>query len=238
MPRVRLSRALIVETAARLITESDAELTMARLGDALGADPSAVYRHVRDKDALMRAAGDHILAAVTVDLPPLSADWRGTVREICMRLRAAHIANPRLASLVRNGPPLNSNEFDLTERILGELRGAGVGEPDAVLAYHALIELTVGSAALDAALAAEPEAQRLREYERWRGEYRMLDPTTYPAAVAASEHMYRGTADDRFAYALDRLLDGIALGAGVAGSSALSRRPRRTSAAARRQPTR
>lgn len=209
MPRTRLSRDIILEAAAELISRSSEELTLAQLGDHLGVDATAFYRHFRDKDELMRATADRILSSVTVDLPPPSSDWRRTVATICQRLRAAHVTNPRLAELVRSGPPLNRNEFDLTERVLAELRAAGCRPKVAVAAYHALIELTVGAAALDAAIAAQPADVRERAYEQWRGAYRVLDPTLYPTATKLAGHLYQGDADARFAFALDCLLDGI-----------------------------
>lgn len=209
MARVRLSRELILDTAAELVRQSSEDVTLAQLGEALGVDATAFYRHFRDKDDLMRAVGDHILSAVTVDLPPPSTDWRATVTEICARLRAAHVGNPRLAELVRNGPPLNRNEFDLTERMLAELRAAGCSPTVAAAAYHALIEFTVGSAALDAALAAQPATARQRTYEGWRSAYRLLDPDEHPVSVKLAGRLYQGTADTRFRFGLDCLLDGI-----------------------------
>ena len=49
---------------------------MRSLGEAIGADPSAVYRHVRDKDELLRAVGDRLLQGV-VDGLPGAERWGG-----------------------------------------------------------------------------------------------------------------------------------------------------------------
>ena len=106
---------------------------------------------------------------------------------------------------------MHENEFALTEVLLGQLHLAGLDAARVALAYHALIELTVGSAALDAAtaaLAAEPRSER---YASWRRAYAALDERSHPASVATASHLYVGSAEDRFRYALDRLLDGIAL---------------------------
>lgn len=214
MPRVRLTRGIILDALAELMQASPDEVTLSQLGEHLGVDATAFYRHFRDKDDLMRATADHILSSVTVDLPPSSVDWRATVRVIIVRLRAAHMTNPRLAELVRNGPPLNDNEFDLTERVLAELRRGGCRAKYAASAYHALIELAVGSAALDAAMAALPDAARQDTYHDWRATYQRLDPGRYPNATKLASRLYQGSADERFAFALDRLLDGIAAGIG------------------------
>ena len=212
MTRVVLTEDSIVATSIRLIEQAGSDrFTLRRLGEALGADPTAIYRHFKDKDELLRAVGDRIIAEITVGLPGDGADWRAIVTEVCVRLRAAHVAQPHLAALVRSAPPMHDNEFALTEVLLGQLQLAGLDAAGVALAYHALIELTVGSAALDAATAALDAEHRSQRYASWRRAYASLDERSHPASVATAPHLYVGSAEDRFRYALDRLLDGIAM---------------------------
>ena len=207
--RARLSRDLIVEVAGRLIRDDQEPFTLSRLGEALGVDTTAVYRHFPSKDDLLRAVGDEALAAVIEDLPT-AKDWRATVTTICTRLRHVHLHSPRLAELVRRGPPLNDNEFVITDRLLGAFRQAGCTPRQAAMAYHAVIELTIGSAALDAALANVDAAERRTTYDRWRATYRGLDRGRFAYAQQLAGHLYRGDADERFAGALKLVLDGVA----------------------------
>lgn len=59
---VVLSEELIVETALRLLKEHGADaLTVRRLGLALGADPTALYRYFRDTDDLLLAIADELI---------------------------------------------------------------------------------------------------------------------------------------------------------------------------------
>lgn len=209
-----LDRGIIIAEGIRVIERHGVDgLTMRRLGAALGVDPTAVYRHFRDKDDLLRAIGDHLHGDVLSDLPGPSASgagaWRDLIREVCLRLRAAHLARPDLAALIRTGPPRQDNEFAVTETLVGSLARAGLDPAEVALAYHALIELTIGGAAIDAYLAHESEDDRAAAYASWRRAYASLDERRYPASVAVAEHLYRGSADARFRYALDRLLDGI-----------------------------
>jgi TetR/AcrR family transcriptional regulator, tetracycline repressor protein len=78
-----------------------------------------------------------------------------------------------------------------------------------VLAYHALIELTVGSAAIDAAMVSAPANQRDAAYASWRLAYAGLDAAQFPVSVRLAGALYPGDAASRFEAALDRLLDGI-----------------------------
>ena len=204
-----LSRASIIAAAALLVRERGVEaLTARRLGEALGCDATALYRHFTTMADLEREVGDRFLRAVDVRAR-VGDDWRTTVRRICVKLRKVQLRQPRLAALVSAAPTRLANEMRITEALLRELgRGGFVGDQSAT-AYHALIELSVGSAAIDAPLAAQPAADRRRTYSDWRREYAQLSPAQAPASVAVADHLYLGTADSRFEAALDLLLDGI-----------------------------
>ena len=204
----RLTRAIIVSAAIDLIGRAGPErFSVRRLGEALDADPTAIYRHFRNKDELLRAVGDRGLAGVADDLP--ASSWRECIRELCIRIRAANLAQPALASLVRGAPPRHDNELLITETILARLRDAGFDAGAAAQAYHALIELTIGSAAIDSTMASMPARARAAAYSEWRSHYAALDAASFPHSVALARSLYPGTADKRFAYALDRLLDGL-----------------------------
>ena len=201
-----LNRDRIVQAAAALVGEHGAEaLTARRLGEALGCDPTAIYRHFADLSEVQREVGDHFLAAVKV-AARVDEPWDSTVRRICVHLRAVQLRQPRVAALVHSAPTLLVNEVRITDALLRELERGGFGPAAAAAAYHALIELTVGSAAIDAALAAQPVLVRKRAYRSWRQHYAGLDAEQYPHAVAAAAHLYDGTADTRFDFALTTLL--------------------------------
>jgi AcrR family transcriptional regulator len=205
----RLNPEIIVSAAIEVIADGGSEqFSVRRLGEALDADPTAIYRHFRSKDELLRAIGDRGLAGLVEDLP---TSWRECIRELCIRIRAANLAQPAIASLVRGAPPRHRNELLITETILARLGDAGFEIDAAARAYHAVIELTIGSAAIDSTLAAMSTTERDRIYAEWRSDYAALDPDAFPCSVQSAASLYPETADERFAYALDRLLDGLVM---------------------------
>jgi TetR/AcrR family transcriptional regulator, tetracycline repressor protein len=211
--RAALSKDTIVTTTIRLIGESGTDaVTMRSLGAALGADPTAVYRHFRDKAELLRAVSDRLLGEVTVDLPPDDEGWRPVTIAVCTRLRAALLDQPQLSAAVQSAPPLQPTEFAITETLLRQFAAAGLDPERAAAAYHSVIELTVGSAVIDGPVHSLEAADRKRQYAAWRSTYASLDPDQHPHAVAAAPHLYRGTAQQRFLGALDALLDGLVTG--------------------------
>ena len=86
----------------------------------------------------------------------------------------------------------------------------GLSSKDAVMAYHVLIEFTVGSASLDAPLASSP-ADRRDTYKRWRTDYKTVDAETYPAIAAHASLLYPSS-EKVFATGLEALLNQLLVG--------------------------
>lgn len=212
-----LSRELITSAGMEIVErEGPQALTLKRLGSALGVDSTALYRHFRNKDELLSAIGDRSLEG---HIPESGEDvpWRDGIRELCIRLREAYVAQPVVAELVRSAPPRQDNELKLTEVLLGLLRRGGIDGPAAGAAYHALIELSLGAASVDAPLSRLAERERQTLYTSWRRQYAALPPDDYPVTVELAGELWNGTAEDRFRAALELMLDGIEARAGSGG---------------------
>jgi len=81
-------RADVLSHAVRLLDNHGlAALTMRRLGTELGVQPSAIYHHFENKQTLLAAVADEILAQG----PGLqgTGGWDAQVREVCRGLRRA-----------------------------------------------------------------------------------------------------------------------------------------------------
>ena len=178
---------------------------MKALGQALDADPSAIYRHVEDKDELLRAVGDRLLDGV-VDGLPGDRSWDEVVRTTCRRLRAALLAQPELAALARDAPTRQPNELRLTETLLAALarRRVRPGRRRGRLPRADRGDRGRGDHRRGRRRAAA--ADRRATYAAWRRAYRGLPRDRYPASRAAAPFLYRGTADQRFALTVDALL--------------------------------
>jgi TetR/AcrR family transcriptional regulator, tetracycline repressor protein len=208
MANQRLTVDGIIAAAVALVeAKGPAALTMRNLGRHLGVDATAVYRHIPDKAELEALVGDRVLRSVC-DSPAVgSADDR--VIGICVRLRHAALSQPGLARFVVAAPTGQRHERAITEALLGFLREAGLDEYRAAEAYHALIELTIGSAAIDAPLASRASEERAATYDRWRVGYATADPQRFPHSRACADLLYRTSADERFVVAVTALLRGL-----------------------------
>ncbi|MEU0195074.1 TetR/AcrR family transcriptional regulator [Streptomyces afghaniensis] len=205
-----LSERLIVETALRMLREhGSAGLTARRLGLALDADPSTLYRYFRGMDDLTLAIGDALIGQALGGWAP-TREWRTDLRAVGLRIHAAYVEHPQAAVLTASRVSGRAHELAADEAVLDILRTAGFPVPDAVRVYHAFVDTTLAFAALDAASLALPSASLRADEEMWRSTYARLPATTHPRIAEAAPLLATRMLTSAYPTALDMLLDSAA----------------------------
>ncbi|MCM2389239.1 TetR/AcrR family transcriptional regulator [Streptomyces albipurpureus] len=205
-----LSEQLIVETALRLLRyHGGAGLTVRRLGAALGADPSTLYRYFRGMDELTLAIADELIGRAIRGWRA-SGEWRADLRGIGLRLHSAYLAHPQAAVLAASRITGRTHEATAIEAILGVLRTAGLENADAVRVYRSLVDLSLAFAALDGAALALPRAVRDADRQMWRTRYGRLTPGTHPHIAATAGPLVACMDGSAYPATLDMLLDSTA----------------------------
>lgn len=203
---VVLSEELIVETALRLIEEHGADaLSVRRLGRALGADPSSLYRYFRHTDDLMLAIADELIGRTLRTWRP-TGDWVADLRDLGLRMHAGALAQPRAAMLSAHRVTGRAHEIQAVESILGVLRRAGFPDREAVRIYHAFVDQALAFGALDSAGTALPRTAREAEAEVWRSTYGRLPAGTHPHIAATAPHLVATMRSSSYPAALELLL--------------------------------
>jgi TetR/AcrR family tetracycline transcriptional repressor len=125
-----LSKDAIVE---RALTVMDADgpdaVTIRRIAQEFGVTPMALYWHVANKDELLAAMGDALLAEV--ELPPASGPWHVQLRGVVETLIRALCRHPAAAELVFPRVLVTDSGLALTEFTLTLLEDAGFSREQA-----------------------------------------------------------------------------------------------------------
>lgn len=194
----RLTTVRIVRTAVALADRGGSDpIALRELAAELGITTAALRRRVGDRDALLAAMAELVLAEA---VPPPPGDWRERLRHVAHEEWRLYRAHPWLLPvLARVRPPLGPALFDLVDPALSALDALGA---EAVPAYLAVSGLVQGLALLRTAppiRAGEP----LRD---------AVDPTAHPAAhrLFVSAPGPAPELDAVLGTALDLLFDGIA----------------------------
>ncbi|MFE2009910.1 TetR/AcrR family transcriptional regulator [Streptomyces sp. NPDC059491] len=203
-----LSEKLIVETALRMLREhGSAGLTARRLGAALGADPSTLYRYFAGLDGLTRAIGEELMGRA-LDSWTATGAWRADLRSLGLAIHASYLAHPQAALLTASRVTGRPREIEVDETILGILRTAGFEDADAVGTYHAFIDLALAFAALDAGALAIGDDVREADEDMWTSTYAHLPPDTHPHITATARLLAERMNHSAYPAVLDTLLSG------------------------------
>jgi TetR/AcrR family transcriptional regulator, tetracycline repressor protein len=213
----RLTRARIVAAVTDLLERGGVDAVSTRtIGEALDVHPTALYRHFRDMDELLREAADGILAGLAdgagetagADGPGDALDALDAVAALCLRLRAVLMSHPGAARVMASGPSRMPNERALTERMLGLLSETGLPDADVTRAYHALIEYVVGSTAIDIAGTNDSADDVDARHRLWRAAYFAASPAEFPHTTRLAALLYPSL-DEQFQFAIGLLIAGL-----------------------------
>lgn len=207
--RAPLSPDRIVDAALAIAARAAPDgLTGRALGAELGVDRSAVWRHFVDRDALLLAVGDRLLAvalaAVPEDLAPherMMALGRGIV--------AAYEAHPHVGALVACRTTQGPGEMAVVEAMLGALSEAGVPADQVPRYQRMLADTLLGYAGLRAGYACLAEDARRRDLQAWVGAYATAPAADFPEISARALDLAEVSDDDVFATLLDALWSAV-----------------------------
>ncbi len=191
---MQLHRSDVVAKAAEILDNYGiADLTMRRLARELSVSPGALYWHFSDKQELLGAVADRLLAAAT-PLPvtePVSGQWPGRIVTLCSALRDALLSATDGAELV--SASFSAGRSAELSRIVAALASAcvesGLTADDADLAARTIVYYVLGFTA--------DEQSRLQ----W---------DAAGATVADGDSVWSENAGGRFTFGLNLLIDGLA----------------------------
>ncbi len=125
-----LSRAAIVERALSLMdVDGPDAVTIRRIAQEFGVTPMALYWHVANKDELLAAMGDALLADVVP--PPVTGSWSVQLRGVVENLIESLSRHPAAAELVFPRILVTEPGLQITEFTLALLEDAGFSREQA-----------------------------------------------------------------------------------------------------------
>ena len=202
---VRLDRGRILEAAERILgSEGLGALTMRRLGAELGADPTAIYRHFRNKEALLTCLADRLFGTQP-DLDR-SQPWQEQLRVLIRHAFERYRAHPDLGILLARQSDDLPSLVRIFEETLTLLVEGGLSLEQASDFSH-LIENHVVGCGLFFAISDYRDPQ-LNDRVAMRRAYALLPADKFPLASQAAPFMFPDP-DDMFELTTDLLIKEI-----------------------------
>jgi AcrR family transcriptional regulator len=190
------------------------QITVRELGKYLGADPTSIYRHFRNKDDVMRALLENLMAMTLERVTAPRTEWRERLRQMSAATFELFMEYPAIGAeaihLSTNGPA----ELDIVELMLDCMEVAGLSDEEAVRHYAAVSTYVLAYASGIASSYSGRDSEEPEDATAWLGRSLPMSPATHPRVNALRDALI--SLDDRDAYdmGIEALLDAIEANAG------------------------
>jgi TetR/AcrR family tetracycline transcriptional repressor len=201
-PAPRLDPEKVVETALKIADdEGPAAVTLRRLATMHSVTPMALYRHFKDKDDLLAAVGDRLLADVVLP-EPTDEPWDQQLHKVLTAFVTALRAHPRLADLTLSRILVSEHGLEMSERLMELLTEGGFSIDDAAEVGRQSVCSLIALVTTDP-IAREVSDPIAREdsLRQKRASLAALPPRKYPLVAKAADTLICPTSRDRY-YAL------------------------------------
>lgn len=227
-----LSEALIVDTAVGILRAEGLDaVTMRRVAAALDTGPASLYVYVDGSRALREAMLERVVACIPLEAPD-AGRWREQVIELMKAALRALRAHPGIARVLlfdrglgrsfdlafdeqEEGAPIAAglNSWRFIETLLGTLHAGGIEARDAAWACEVLSLITAAAAIeMPAQGRGSPPEAGVEPLAEERGEdapaHRSLE--SFPLTTRWATEFTSGTGDQRFSFAIETFLEGLA----------------------------
>ncbi len=213
-PRGRLRRGsltpeMIVNESLRLLDADGIDgFSLPKLGRALGADQTAVYRHFTSKDNLILAIADQLIEEAMTGLEPKGC-WVDTLTDMTRRLRRTYLAHPAAASVSAYRTTQGPAEIRTVDVIIGAMLEAGFRGQQAALMYRAAGDFALSWAGFEAAFLALDERMQQNDRAAWTSAYLAVSRAQHPNIWEVRTELPEVADDDIFETILSLVMTGL-----------------------------
>ena len=209
-PRRPLTRERVLRGAVELADREGIDaVSMRRLGQSLGVEAMALYRHVRDKEAILDGLVEEVVGEIELPAPG-SGDWRASMRDLALASRTVMLRHPWAPAVIVSRPQVGPATLRHIDTVLGILAGGGFTLEVAHHALHVLGSRVFGFTQdpfNDTADVRPDPATQVAQARALAAVY----PNVGELAMAATHDGALGGCDDdfEFRFGLDLILDGL-----------------------------
>jgi len=208
LPRGSLTPDLIVAESLRLLDKGKDGFSLSKLGQALGADTTAVYRHFTSKDDLVLAIADYLIEEAMADWSP-RACWVEVITDAVRRLRRTYRAHPAAAVLSFCRATQRPAEMRIVDVLIEAVLDAGFTGAEAARTYRAIGDFALFFSGGEAAFLALDEGQQEKDEAAWTRTYPAINRNEYPHIWQIREELSAVQDDHVFEAILSLVISGL-----------------------------
>jgi AcrR family transcriptional regulator len=198
-PPRRLDPQKVVDSALVLADEEGtAAVTLRRLAQLHGVTPMALYRHFKDKDDLLAALGDRLIASVVLP-EPTDEPWDKQLHAVLTAFVTALRLHPRLADLTLFRMLVSEDGLQISERLLEILTEGGFDVDDAAEVGRQSVCTLISLVTTDPLTREDNDPVKREDSLRMkRAALGALSPHKYPLVTAAADALVCHSSSTRY----------------------------------------
>jgi AcrR family transcriptional regulator len=207
--RGTLTREMILAESMRLLDEDGIDgFSLPKLGRALGADQTAVYRHFASKDDIVVALADRLIEEAMAGVGQQQC-WVDTLTDLAGRLRRTYLAHPAAASICAYRTSQGPAEIRTVDIVVGAMLRAGFEGAEAALMYRAVADFALSWAGFEASFLALDERVQQNDRAAWTRTYLAVDQAEHPNIWHVKAELPEVDDDEISATILSLVVDGL-----------------------------
>jgi AcrR family transcriptional regulator len=204
-----LSREAVLQAGLKALREDGIDgVTMRRVAGELDTGAASLYVYVKNRQDLLNQMFDAVVGEVDLGDDPDPKRWREQLVTLITASRDAMDRYPGIARVPLANVPTGPNATRAADRMLGLLRAGGVDDRSAAWFIDA-VSLYLNAASYETSIYVEEGREHDEVDEEIRDAFSQMDPAEYPNIAALMPVLTAGTGDERFAFGLQLMINGL-----------------------------
>jgi AcrR family transcriptional regulator len=198
-----------VEAGLKILRRAGLDaVTMRAVAAELDTGPASLYVYVANREELLDQMLDAVAAEVDLGPEPDPKHWRDQLEALLTRVRDALDRHPGIARVPLANVPTGPGSVRVTERLLAILRAGGIHEQSAAW-FVDVCFLFVNAASFETSIYLEADRSHEDLDVQIRERFERLDPAEFPNMVSMIAPLTTGDGDERFAFGLRLMIEGL-----------------------------
>jgi AcrR family transcriptional regulator len=204
-----LSREAVLEAGLRVLRANGIDgVTMRAVAAELDTGAASLYVYVENRQDLLNQMFDLVAGQIDPGGEPDPARWRDQVEALLRRTLEVMDRYPGIARVPLANIPTGPNTSKLGDHLIAILRAGGIDDRS-IAWFIDVAFLFVNATAYESAIYVESGTREELIADQVRGAFAQLDPAGLPNLVSMSSLLTTGGRDERFAFGLRLLLEGL-----------------------------
>ena len=204
-----LSIEAVIDAGLRVLrAEGIDAVSMRRVAAELDTGAASLYVYVNNRQDLLNQMFDAVAGQIDLSDKPDPKRWRDQLERLLTATFDAMDRYPGIARVPLANVPTGPNAIRTSDHLLGILRAGGVNDRSAAW-FADVVFLYVNAAAFERSIYVAEGAEEADLQDEIETTFTHLDPATYPNIVALMPYLTSGEADERFAFGLRLMINGL-----------------------------